>query len=76
MKIFKRVLGGILVVVGVCLLLVTAAEYRPEKTENVSAGSGDAALEAGKDVRIMTYNVGYAGLDRDADFFKIGRAHV
>ena len=72
MKIFKRVLGGILGVLGVCLLLVTAAEYRPEKTENVSTGSGDAKLEAGKDVRIMTYNVGYAGLDRDADFFMDG----
>lgn len=48
-------------------------EYRPKKIENVKIeGLGEKNPEIGKIYKIMTWNIGYGGLDKDTDFFMDG----
>lgn len=76
-KLFKAlgalVLILILAVVGLFAYL-TITEYRPADVENVKvavAARNDAAKVGGK-LKIVTFNTGYAGLDRTQDFFLDG----
>lgn len=52
-------------------------EYRPKKIENVKIeGLGEKNPEIGKIYKIMTWNIGYGGLDKDTDFFMDGGDRV
>lgn len=52
-------------------------EYRPKKIENVKIeGLGEKNPEIGKNYKIMTWNIGYGGLDKDTDFFMDGGDRV
>ena len=52
-------------------------EYRPKKIENVKIeGLGEKNPEIEKNYKIMTWNIGYGGLDKDTDFFMDGGDRV
>ncbi len=55
------------------LALMTAAEYRPAETEPLSVSSlSSHAPEAGKEMKILIWNIGYGALGDNADFFMDG----
>ena len=53
-------------------LFLTIVEYRPKPIEDVPYTSGNEMLVRGKPVSIMSWNIGYAGLGKDEDFFMDG----
>ncbi len=73
LKIIFSIIGIILIGILILLSYLWIKEYRPEKIENVEIqGNGDKNPEIGKSYTIMTWNIGYGGLDKDTDFFMDG----
>jgi len=55
-----------LVVVSLVLAFLTYGEYRPETIESVEIrGAGSKTLTTGEAVRVMTFNIGYGGLNEE-----------
>ncbi len=54
----------------------TIREYRPKPLENVQVSDGLEVLSEGDSITILTYNTGYAGLNKDKDFFMDGGTGV
>lgn len=79
MKKIKHPFKGILIVflillliLGAALLLLTAREYRPAPVEKLEHSSGSRTISPEDSLTLVTYNTGYAGLDKTADFFMDG----
>ena len=71
-KVLKTILIILLVLVAAVILFIgylTITEYKPKDTESLDiGGSSSETLAAGDDFTIMTWNMGYAGLQKeDAD---------
>ncbi|OQY39190.1 MAG: hypothetical protein B6229_04390 [Spirochaetaceae bacterium 4572_7] len=68
----KRLLvvaGVIIGLVVVFLLFITIAEYRPQDQENaIVIKDGQSVSENVSSLSLVTWNIGYAGLDKDTDF--------
>ena len=80
-KFLKILLILVLVlVVGIGGLLgwLTATEFNPAAVEAASALLGDASaqLPAGATLKVLSWNVGYAGLGAESDFFMDGGENV
>ena len=79
-KVLKTILIILLVLVAAVILFIgylTITEYKPKDTEPLDIdGSSSETLAAGDDFTIMTWNMGYAGLGENADFFMDGGEHV
>ncbi len=79
-KVLKTILIILLVLVAAVILFIgylTITEYKPKDTESLDIdGSSSETLAAGDDFTIMTWNMGYAGLGENADFFMDGGEHV
>lgn len=78
-KIWKR--AGIVLLVLILLpaafvAYLTVREYRPDKEEEIEAPEGKRTVRTGEALTLLTYNTGYAGLDKDADFFMDGGSGV
>ena len=75
-KVLKTILIILLVLVAAVILFIgylTITEYKPKDTESLDIdGSSSETLAAGDDFTIMTWNMGYAGLSENADFFMDG----
>ena len=82
MKILKTILKVLLVIVIILVVLVgallawlTAVEYKPADTEEVkitSMNPQQKALKKGDTIDLMAWNIGYAALGDNADFFMDG----
>ena len=78
----KKVLKGLVAVVVIVLLVLggllgwlTATEYQPAEREAVVLAPADASapkLSAEGPVTVLSWNIGYAGLGKDSDFFMDG----
>lgn len=56
---------------------LTLGEYAPEDRENAELGGAACKyLYAGDTIKIMSWNIGYAALGDNADFFMDGGSHV
>lgn len=65
----------VLALVGLIVFL-TVTEYKPAEIEPAEiSGTADAPL-SGDTVSVLSWNIGYAGLDADADFFMDGGTRV
>lgn len=78
-KILKAV--GILLLFAVILLIIgivwlTIREYRPKAVETLTPPSGVRTISNEDTFRVMTFNTGYAGLDKTEDFFMDGGHEV
>lgn len=62
-------LAGILLL---ALIWLTIREYRPEAEETLAVPSGTETPAPGSSLEILTFNTGYAGLDKTQDFFMDG----
>ena len=78
-KFFKG-LGIVLLIILILLicavLWLTIREYRPEKEETLKVPENTRTLSLNDSLCIMTYNIGYAGLDKSEDFFMDGGFQV
>ena len=78
-KIFKSVLILIVVLVlGFIGLIVYAviSDYKPEEKEVISQSDKPSVLNDSLTFTLLTWNIGYAGLDKDMDFFYDGGTKV
>ena len=76
-KVWKVLLCLVLAIVlalGGLLGWLTATEYRPAAVEALSPLTDEAAgaLSAGEELRVVSWNIGYAGLGAASDFFMDG----
>lgn len=84
-----NLLKGLLKLIGSLLLLallaaagligyLTLTEYQPESVERVevSASAVNEPAQVGKMLKVVSFNTGYAGLDRSEDFFMDGGRSV
>lgn len=77
LKKFCKVLAIILAfLVGIFLAICTyfiATEYKPADIEKAdTAGSATKNLQVGSDLSLLTWNIGFAGLSEEVDFFADG----
>jgi len=77
----KKVLKIVLIVIGVIILAaaglfgwLTVTEYRPDAVEEleVQGAAGWNSPKLGEKIDILSWNIGYAGLGKDEDFFMDG----
>ena len=74
MKKVWKVLLCLVLALGGLLGWLTATEYRPAAVEALSPLTDKAAgaLSAGEELRVVSWNIGYAGLGAASDFFMDG----
>ena len=70
------VLCAVIVFVALFFLFLTIVEYRPGSVDDVPFTSGSERLEQGAEVSLLSWNIGYAGLGKDEDFFMDGGKKV
>lgn len=73
-KNYKKAIVGLLLVLlistALFFIFVTVADYKPDLVETVDVlGSANNNLSKGDIVEISTWNIGYAGLGTEEDFF-------
>ena len=82
MRGFLRLLGTLVAVVlaaaAALLIWLWVAEYRPDDVETVTAASGvkHDLVQVAKTYHVVTFNIGYGGLDRNRNFFMDGGREV
>jgi endonuclease/exonuclease/phosphatase family metal-dependent hydrolase len=83
MKILKKILKFLLiliivVVLGFIGLIVYAlvSDYRPKEQESISRSEKPSILKDSLSLTLLTWNIGYAGLDKEMDFFFDGGTKV
>ena len=78
LKALLILLGVVILTVAIVLGWLTATEYKPADVETltVTAGARHDQAQIGKLYKLVTLNVGYAGLGRDEDFFMDGGKNV
>ena len=79
----KKILKGIGIIllsiglfVAAVLIFYTVREYRPKSIELLETGNGTKSLSEGNSFSVLTYNTGYAALDKEEDFFMDGGSKV
>ncbi len=70
------VIVGIGLLVLLFFLFLTIVEYRPKPIEEVPFTTGNEMLSKGKTYSLLSWNLGYAGLGKDEDFFMDGGKKV
>jgi endonuclease/exonuclease/phosphatase family metal-dependent hydrolase len=83
MKILKKILKAFLIIIttlvlGFIGLIIYAmiSDYKPEVKETISQSDSPAKLDDSLTLTLLTWNIGYAGLDKNMDFFKDGGTKV
>lgn len=83
MKILKKILKAVLIVIAVLVtgfigLIVYAvfSDYKPDEKEIISLSEKPSVLKDSMTLTLLTWNIGYAGLDKDMDFFYDGGTKV
>jgi len=83
MKILKIIMKAVLTVIAVLvlgfiglILYALASEYKPKEKELIAQAASPALLQDSFTISLLTWNIGYAGLDKDMDFFKDGGTKV
>jgi len=71
-KVLTLLLFVILLFVSCFLLYFTLSDYQPEPKELISASEKSDTIRVEEPLRIITWNIGYAGLDKNMDFFYDG----
>ena len=83
MKLVGKVLVKLLLILVILAVSgvgwLTFAEYRPAETEQLTARTSSDALKTirtGEPLRLVSWNIGYAGLGKESDFFMDGGTHT
>lgn len=78
-KIFKMMAVIIIILVALLiafLCLETIKDYRPDSYTKISEDKTDETRELKDTISVLTWNIGYAGLNREMDFFYDGGKQV
>jgi endonuclease/exonuclease/phosphatase family metal-dependent hydrolase len=83
MKTLKKILKAVLILIAILVLgfiglivYAVISDYKPEKKELISRSDSPSVLNDSLTISLLTWNIGYAGLDKDMDFFKDGGTKV
>jgi endonuclease/exonuclease/phosphatase family metal-dependent hydrolase len=83
MKIIKKLLKYLLILVMVVVLgfigliiYAVITDYKPKEEELISSSDKPSLLKDSLDITLLTWNIGYAGLDDEMDFFFDGGTKV
>ena len=83
MKTLKKILKAFLIVIAVLVLCFISlivytliSDYKPKEKEIISQTEKPSLLKDSLSITLLTWNIGYAGLDRDMDFFYDGGTKV
>jgi endonuclease/exonuclease/phosphatase family metal-dependent hydrolase len=83
MKVLKKVLKVIvilliLIVIGFAGIIIYAvvSDYKPAEKVLIAAVDSPSVISDTAEISIMTWNIGYCGLDKDMDFFYDGGTQV
>lgn len=72
-KVVGIVLLAIVLLVAAFLAFLSVREYRPAEREDAwTSGTTDAQLAAGDTISVLAFNIGYAALGEESDFFMDG----
>ena len=76
MKILKKIFKGVLILIAVLVLgfiglivYAVISDYKPKEKEMISQSDNPSVLKDSLTFSFLTWNIGYAGLDKDMDFF-------
>ncbi len=74
LKILLIIVLAVVIVAGLGVGALTALEYRPAPAEEapILADAAQKAVQTGQSLRILSWNIGYAGLGAESDFFMDG----
>lgn len=75
-KVIGIAMAAIIVCICALLIYVTVLEYKPKDKESIETTETGGALEQSQQLTVLTYNIGYAGLSKDEDFFMDGGSKV
>ena len=77
-RILKSLLLVVVVAVGALLGWLTATEFDPDPIESLQPVQTEAEsiLPDQAELKILSWNIGYAGLGKESDFFMDGGEHV
>ena len=77
-KILLTILLVVVLAMGGLVGWLTAAEYNPPEVESLDAYAESAGrgVHAGDSLEILSWNIGYAGLGAESDFFMDGGTHT
>ena len=70
------IIGAIILFAILFILFLTIVEYRPKPVEKLPFTSGKNMLLTNQPYSILSWNIGYAGLGKDEDFFMDGGKKV
>ena len=78
LKIIGIVLLAVVILAAGFIGYLTVTEFRPKAVQAAAqtAGLQSAALRTGERIGVLTFNTGYAGLDKSQDFFMDGGTGV
>lgn len=83
MNTIKKILKAVLVVILVAILVLTGiivyaviTDYKPKEKEIVFSGEKKEILNDTMEFSVLTWNIGYCGLDKEMDFFYDGGTKV
>ncbi len=83
MKILKKILLTLLAIVlflVLCLagiiIYAVVSDYKPEEKTEIFSEGNSTILNDTLEINLMTWNIGYCGLDKDMDFFYDGGTKV
>ena len=83
MKTLKKILKIFLSIIAIPVLgfiglivYAMASDYKPDDKELIAQADNPSVLNDSLIFSLLTWNIGYAGLDKDMDFFKDGGTKV
>lgn len=83
MKIFNTILKTVLIFISVVFLMFVGlivyaliSDYKPPEKEIIAQSSIPPAMRDSLKISLLTWNIGYAGLDKEMDFFYDGGTKV
>jgi endonuclease/exonuclease/phosphatase family metal-dependent hydrolase len=83
MKILKKIFRGILILITILvlgfiglILYAVISDYKPVEKEIISQSVSPSVLKDSLTISLLSWNIGYAGLDKDMDFFYDGGTKV
>lgn len=84
LKIFAVLICSVLIFAIGLVAWLTVTEFTPDevitlnvgKTDKISAAKGEEKIETGNKIKVLTFNIGYANLGEESDFFMDGGKNV
>lgn len=72
-KVIGIVVAVLVIFVAALVIFLTCTEYNPPATQDIEIhGTAHDELSAGESLSVVTWNAGYGGLSKQADFFMDG----